>query len=57
MSERFELLEIAGDISGMPEEARGDPMAIKGAIEGVISDLAFELEQEQARSKGSKSRL
>jgi hypothetical protein len=39
----------------LPEEARGDPAAIKAAIEGVISDLAFELEQE--RSKGSGSRF
>jgi hypothetical protein len=30
----------------LPEEARGDPVAIKVAIEGVISDRAFELEQE-----------
>jgi hypothetical protein len=34
----------------LPEEARDDPVAIKTAIEVVISDLAFELEQE--RSKG-----
>ena len=36
----------------LPEEARGDPVAIKAAIEIVISDLAFELEQE--RSKGAE---
>jgi hypothetical protein len=49
--------EIAGLVAGgyLPEEARGDPVAIKGAIEVVVSDLAFELEQE--RSKGSGSRL
>jgi hypothetical protein len=40
---------------GSTEEARGDAVAIKGAIEGVISDLAFELEQD--RSKGSGSRF
>jgi hypothetical protein len=39
----------------LPEEARGDAVAIKGAIEGVVSDLAFELEQE--RSKGSGPRF
>jgi len=39
----------------LPEEACGDPVAIKAAIEIVISDLAFELEQE--RSKGSGSRF
>ena len=39
----------------LPEEAGGDPAAIKVAIEVVISDLAFELEQE--RSKGSGSRF
>jgi hypothetical protein len=33
----------------LPEEARNDPVAIKAAIEGVISDLAFELEQETSR--------
>ena len=34
---------------------RGAAAAIKGAIEGVISDLAFELEQD--RSKGSGPRF
>ena len=34
----------------MPEEARGDPAAIKAAIEVVISDLAFELEQDASHS-------
>jgi hypothetical protein len=29
----------------LPAEARGDAVAIKAAIESVISDLAFELEQ------------
>jgi hypothetical protein len=33
----------------LPEGARGDPVAIKAAIEGVISDLAFELELEGLR--------
>jgi hypothetical protein len=37
----------------LPEEARGDAVAIKGAIEGVISDLAFELEQERSKRRGS----
>jgi hypothetical protein len=39
----------------LPEEARVDPLAIKAAVEVVISDLAFEVEQE--RSKGSGPRL
>jgi hypothetical protein len=49
--------EIAALVAGgyLPEEDRGDPVAIKGAIEGVISDMAFELEQE--RSKGSGPRF
>jgi hypothetical protein len=40
----------------LPEEARDDPLAIKAAIVVVISDLAFELE-EQERSKGSGPRF
>ena len=35
----------------LPEEARIDPVAIKGAIEIVISDMAFE--QQQGTSRGS----
>ena len=31
----------------LPEEVRTDPKAIKLAIEGVISDMAFELQQER----------
>jgi hypothetical protein len=44
--------EVSALVAGgyLPEEALGDAMAIKAAIECVISDLAFELEQE--RSKG-----
>jgi hypothetical protein len=38
----------------LPEEARGDPAAIKAAIEVVISDLAFELEQERFKESGSR---
>jgi hypothetical protein len=30
----------------LPEQARDDAVAIKTAIEGVISDMAFELQQE-----------
>ena len=37
----------------LPEEARTDPKAIKLAIEGVISDMAFELEQERSERRGS----
>jgi hypothetical protein len=44
-----------GPVAGLPARHRGDPAAIKAAIEGVISDLAFELEQE--RSKGSGPRF
>jgi hypothetical protein len=29
------------------EETRGEPAAIKAAIESVISDMAFELQQER----------
>jgi hypothetical protein len=32
----------------LPEEVRGDGMAIRKAIEGVISDMAFELQSETA---------
>jgi hypothetical protein len=39
----------------LPEEDHGVPVAIKAAIDGVISDLAFELEQE--RSKGEQISL
>ena len=31
----------------LPEEAKSDPKVIKTAIEGVISDMAFELQQER----------
>ena len=52
---------IMVDVSGMevsalvakgylPEEVRSDPKAIKAAIEGVISDMAFELEQGTTNS-------
>jgi hypothetical protein len=48
--------EIAGLVAGgyLPEEARGDAVAIKAAIEVVISDLAFELEQERFKGSGSR---
>jgi hypothetical protein len=48
--------EIAGLVAGgyLPEEARGDPVAIKAAIEVVISDLAFELEQERSKGTGPR---
>jgi hypothetical protein len=36
-------------------EARSDPKAIKAAIEALISDLAFELEQQTFRASGSRS--
>jgi hypothetical protein len=37
----------------LPEEAGDDPAAIKAAIEIVISDLAFELEQERSKERNS----
>jgi len=40
----------------LPEEARDDPVAIKAAIEAVISDLAFELEQERSKGMGLRTR-
>ena len=38
----------------LPEEAHNDPVAIEAAIEGVISDLAFELEQETSTKSGPR---
>ena len=45
--------EVAALVAGgyLPEEARDDPVAIKAAIEVVISDMAFE--QQQKTSRGS----
>ena len=37
----------------LPEEAKSDPKVIKAAIEGLISDMAFELEQERSKRRGS----
>ena len=34
----------------LPEEVRSDPKAIKAAIEGVLSDMGFELEQGTTNS-------
>jgi len=41
--------EIAGLVAGgyLPEEARSDPATIKSAIEGVISDLAREVQRKR----------
>jgi len=39
----------------LPEEARDDPVAIKAAIVVVISDLAFELEQERSKGMGLRT--
>jgi hypothetical protein len=36
-------------------EARNDPNAIKAAVEALISDLAFELEQQEFKASGSRS--
>ena len=38
----------------LPEEARGNAKAIKAGIEGVISDMAFELQQETSTKSGSR---
>ena len=37
----------------LPEEDRNDAEAIKGAIEGVISDIAFDLQQRTSTRSGS----
>jgi len=34
--------------SYLPEEASGDPAAIKAAIESVMADLVFDLETERS---------
>ena len=49
--------EIAALVAGgyLLEEARDDPVAIKAAIEVVISDLAFELEQERSKGMGLRT--
>jgi hypothetical protein len=39
----------------LADEARSDPKAIKAAIEALISDLAFELEQQALRASESRS--
>jgi len=48
--------EVAALVAGryLSEEARGDPAAIKAAIEVVISDLAFELEQDRFKRSGPR---
>ena len=38
----------------LPEETRSDNTAIKSAIEALISDLAFELEQQEFKASGSR---
>jgi hypothetical protein len=43
--DELEALVVRGYL---PEEVRGDGTAIKKAIEGVISDMAFELQSETA---------
>ena len=37
----------------LPEEDRNDAQAIKAAVEGVISDIAFDLQQETSTRSGS----
>jgi hypothetical protein len=38
----------------LAEEARSDSKAIKSAMEALISDLAFELEQQAFKASGSR---
>jgi hypothetical protein len=38
----------------LTDEVRGDPKAIKAAIEALIADLAFELEQQEFKASGSR---
>jgi hypothetical protein len=38
----------------LTDEVRRDPKAIKAAIEALISDLAFELEQQSFNGSGSR---
>jgi len=40
----------------LPEEDRNDAEAIKAAIEGVISDIAFDLQQGTSTRSGSSLR-
>ena len=37
----------------LPEEDRNDAQAIKAAVEGVISDVAFDLQQGTSTRSGS----
>jgi len=39
----------------LADEARSDSKSIKSAIETLISDLAFELEQQAFSASGSRS--
>jgi len=39
----------------LPEEARSDSKAIKSAIEALVSDVVFELEQQAFMESGSRS--
>jgi len=38
----------------LPEGAHNDPAGIKATIEGVISDMALELQQEETTKRGSR---
>jgi hypothetical protein len=38
----------------LTDEVRSDPKAIKAAIEALMSDLVFELEQQAFKSSGSR---
>ena len=48
--------EVGALVAGgyLAEETRGEPAAIKAAIESVISDMAFELQQETSTKSGPR---
>jgi hypothetical protein len=49
--------EVTALVAGgyLLEEARNDALAIKAAVEVVISDLAFELERERSKGMGLRT--
>jgi hypothetical protein len=38
----------------LAEQKRGEPGAIKAAVEGLISDMVFELQQETSTKSGPR---
>jgi hypothetical protein len=45
--------DVAALVAGshLPQEASRDPGAIKGTVEGLMADVAFELEAERSTSR------